>query len=544
MFFALGAGLGLIMQNVVLAAQNAVPGRPDRHRHLDEQLLPRGRRHPRRRGVRHAVHQPARREPRLARWRATPSRRSQAGITSPDTLVPSAVQAAGEPLKTAIVDAYANSLAPVFWYLVPILAVAFLLSLVLKEIPLSEFAGMVARGEAVNSEEELAALSAPATVEKVVILEDRDDRRPRGLRPRVARSLPVEAPFPARERGLSALSGAWPARMSTLDLRPRRGSTSGRGRHAPGGDVMLEPGSETPVDAADLDGLRARTRTLCARFPDEYWRETRPRPRVPAGVRRRPDRGRAARRADPRRVRRLGLGLTEASVIMEEINRSGGALRRLPRADVHDGRRCCGTAARRRSTPTCRRSPSGELRLQAFSITEAEAGSDTTSISTTARRDGDDYVIDGHKNWTSRIGSPTCCSCSPAPATRRRPDPRAEPVPGRPAPGARRAARGARGHAGAHDVQLRHQRGVLPRTARPGGPRRSARTTPASATSSTAGTPSASCSPPRPSATATGSSSAPPPTPTSARSSAGRSAPTRASSSRSPTPTCRSARPT
>ena len=99
----------------------------------------------------------------------------QAGITSPDTLVPSAVQAAGEPLKSAIVDAYANSLAPVFWYLVPILAVAFLLALALKEIPLSEFAGMVARGEAVNSEEELAALSAPATVEKVVILEDRDD---------------------------------------------------------------------------------------------------------------------------------------------------------------------------------------------------------------------------------------------------------------------------------------------------------------------------------------------------------------------------------
>ena len=82
----------------------------------------------------------------------------QAGITSADTLTPSAVQAAGEPLRTAIVDAYANSLAPVFWYLVPILAVAFLLALALKEIPLSEHAGMVARGEAVESEEELARL--------------------------------------------------------------------------------------------------------------------------------------------------------------------------------------------------------------------------------------------------------------------------------------------------------------------------------------------------------------------------------------------------
>ena len=53
-----------------------------------------------------------------------------------------------EPLRSAIVDAYANSLAPVFWYLVPILVVARL-ALVLKEVPLSEHAGMVARGEAV-----------------------------------------------------------------------------------------------------------------------------------------------------------------------------------------------------------------------------------------------------------------------------------------------------------------------------------------------------------------------------------------------------------
>jgi acyl-CoA dehydrogenase len=45
----------------------------------------------------------------------------------------------------------------------------------------------------------------------------------------------------------------------------------------------------------------------------------------------------------------------------------------------------------------------GELRLQAFSVTEAAAGSDTTAIATTATRDGDDYVITGHKNWTSRI---------------------------------------------------------------------------------------------------------------------------------------------
>src|SRR3712207_9496752 len=45
----------------------------------------------------------------------------------------------------------------------------------------------------------------------------------------------------------------------------------------------------------------------------------------------------------------------------------------------------------------------GELRLQAFSVTEAAAGSDTKAITTTATRDGDEFGISGHKNWTSRI---------------------------------------------------------------------------------------------------------------------------------------------
>ena len=174
MFFALGAGLGLIMQNVVLAAQNAVPAdqigtATSTNNYFREVGATLGV------AVFGTLFTSRLAENLGSALAGNAEQAVQAGITSPDTLVPSAVQAAGEPLKTAIVDAYANSLAPVFWYLVPILAVAFLLSLILKEIPLSEFAGMVARGEAVNSEEELAALSAPATVEKVVILEDRDD---------------------------------------------------------------------------------------------------------------------------------------------------------------------------------------------------------------------------------------------------------------------------------------------------------------------------------------------------------------------------------
>jgi hypothetical protein len=107
----------------------------------------------------------------------------QAGITSPETLTPSAVKAAGDPLRTAIIDAYANSLAPVFWYLVPILGVALVLALVLQEIPLSEVAGMVARGEAVESEEELARLmtTSDPTATVPVVVRDQDEAREAGV---------------------------------------------------------------------------------------------------------------------------------------------------------------------------------------------------------------------------------------------------------------------------------------------------------------------------------------------------------------------------
>ena len=121
MLFALGAGLGLIMQNVVLAAQNAVSA-GSRHGDIDQQLLPRGRRHPRGGDLRHAVHQPPGGKP----GRGAPANAEQAveaGITSPDSLVPGRCSGGREPLRTAIVDGYAGALAPVFWYLLPLLLV-------------------------------------------------------------------------------------------------------------------------------------------------------------------------------------------------------------------------------------------------------------------------------------------------------------------------------------------------------------------------------------------------------------------------------------
>ena len=69
------------------------------------------------------------------------------------SVAPSALEQLPAPIKDAIVGAYADALAPVFWYLVPFIGVAFLLALLLKQIPLSEVAGLVARGEAIGGEE-------------------------------------------------------------------------------------------------------------------------------------------------------------------------------------------------------------------------------------------------------------------------------------------------------------------------------------------------------------------------------------------------------
>jgi len=176
MFFVLGAGLGLIMQNVVLAAQNAVAAdqigtATSTNNYFREVGATLGV------AIFGTLFTSRLADNLVAALSDNARQAVQAGITSPETLVPAAVKAAGEPLRTAIIDAYANSLAPVFWYLVPILAVALVLALFLKEIPLSEHAGMVARGEAVESEEELARLTGP--VQKVVLLDD-DTRAPEG----------------------------------------------------------------------------------------------------------------------------------------------------------------------------------------------------------------------------------------------------------------------------------------------------------------------------------------------------------------------------
>src|SRR4051794_22831703 len=179
MFFVLGAGLGLIMQNVVLAAQNAVPAAQigtatSTNNYFREVGATLGV------AVFGTLFTSRLADNLVGALTVNGPQAAQAGITSADTLTPAAGEAGGGPPRAAGIDAYANSLAPVFWYLVPILAVALVLALFLKEIPLSEHAGMVTRGEAVESEEDLARFmtTSDPTATVPVVVRDDDAREP------------------------------------------------------------------------------------------------------------------------------------------------------------------------------------------------------------------------------------------------------------------------------------------------------------------------------------------------------------------------------
>jgi acyl-CoA dehydrogenase len=151
--------------------------------------------------------------------------------------------------------------------------------------------------------------------------------------------------------------------------------------------------------------LRSDVRALCAAFPDAYWRELdRERAFPEAFVKALTDAGYLSALI-PTAYGGLGLGIAEASIILHEVNRSGGtaaachAQMYIMGALVRHG----SAAQKERWLPPVAR---GELRFQAFSVTERDAGSDTTAIATTAVREsgpGDGWVVNGHKNWTSRL---------------------------------------------------------------------------------------------------------------------------------------------
>ena len=147
--------------------------------------------------------------------------------------------------------------------------------------------------------------------------------------------------------------------------------------------------------------LRTAVRDLCKAFPDSYWRELDAQRAYPEAFVQALTAAGYLAALIPEEFGCAGLGFTEASVIMEEINRSGANA-----GACHAQMYTMGTLLRHGSEAQKReylpKIASGELRLQAFGVSEPTTGSDTTQLKTTAVRTGDRYVIRGQKIWISR----------------------------------------------------------------------------------------------------------------------------------------------
>jgi acyl-CoA dehydrogenase len=148
--------------------------------------------------------------------------------------------------------------------------------------------------------------------------------------------------------------------------------------------------------------LRSGVREVCERFPDDYWRRLDAERRYPEEFVRAMTEAGYLGALIPEEYEGMGLGISATTVILEEINRSGGNAQ-----PAHAQVYTMGTLLRHGSEEQKREYlpgiANGKIRLQAFGVTEPEAGTDTTSLGTTAVRRGDRYVINGRKIYISRV---------------------------------------------------------------------------------------------------------------------------------------------
>jgi acyl-CoA dehydrogenase len=151
---------------------------------------------------------------------------------------------------------------------------------------------------------------------------------------------------------------------------------------------------------SELAEIRSAVRALCSAFPGEYWRALEPDGYPEAFVAELTAKGWLAVLV-PEEYGGAGLDLTAASVVLEEINASG-----CNSGACHAQMYTMGTLLRHGSEEQkahyLPKIAAGELRLQAFGVTEPTVGSDTTKIQTTAERVDGGYVVRGQKIWTSR----------------------------------------------------------------------------------------------------------------------------------------------
>jgi acyl-CoA dehydrogenase len=153
--------------------------------------------------------------------------------------------------------------------------------------------------------------------------------------------------------------------------------------------------------ASQHQDLRDAVRQLCAGYPNEYWRDLDAKHAYPEEFVEALTKAGWLSVLIPAEYGGSGLGIREASVVLEEVNRSGGNA-----AACHAQMYIMGTLLRHGSDEQKRRYlpeiAKGQLRLQAFGITEPNSGSETTRIETSAVRSGDGYLINGEKVFISR----------------------------------------------------------------------------------------------------------------------------------------------
>ena len=155
-------------------------------------------------------------------------------------------------------------------------------------------------------------------------------------------------------------------------------------------------------DPDQYQEIRDAVRALCAEYPDEYHRKIDEQRAYPEAFVDALTKAGWMAALIPQEYGGSGLGLTEASVIMEEIHRSGGNS-----GACHGQMYNMGTLLRHGSTAQkahyLPKIASGEWRLQSMGVTEPSTGTDTTKIKTTAVKKGDRYVVNGQKVWISRV---------------------------------------------------------------------------------------------------------------------------------------------
>lgn len=155
-------------------------------------------------------------------------------------------------------------------------------------------------------------------------------------------------------------------------------------------------------DSPDMQTIREGIRAVCQRFDSAYWRKLDRESAFPDEfVQVMSDDGWLSAMI-PEEYGGSGLGLSEASVILEEVNRCGGNSGTIhgQMYNMFTLLRHGSEAQKQHYLPLL---ASGKLRLQSMGVTEPSCGTDTTQIKTTALKRGDDYVINGQKVWISRI---------------------------------------------------------------------------------------------------------------------------------------------